>query len=38
MLKELKLLNITKESLFPGLDEVARSITVRYSNKDIDDQ
>ena len=37
MLKELKLLNITKESLFPGLDEVANSITNRYSNNDIDD-
>lgn len=37
MLKELKLLNITKESLFPGLDETANSITNRYSKTDIDD-
>ncbi len=30
MLKELRLLNITRETLFPGLDEAARAITRRY--------
>ena len=31
MLKELALLNITKETLFPGLDESAKAIMSRYS-------
>lgn len=30
ILKELRLLNITRETLFPGLDEAARAITRRY--------
>ena len=31
ILKELRLLGITRETLFPGLDESARAITKRYS-------
>ena len=32
ILGELRLLNITRETLFPGLDEAARAITRRYSD------
>ena len=32
ILEELQLLNVTGESLFPGLDEAAKSITDAYSN------
>ncbi len=31
ILLELRLLNITREALFPGLDEAAKAITQRYS-------
>ena len=31
ILEELKLLNITREALFPGLDEAAKAISGRYS-------
>jgi len=31
ILDELKLLNVARETLFPGLDEAARAITSRYS-------
>ena len=31
ILEELRLLNITREALFPGLDEAANAITGRYS-------
>ncbi len=31
ILKELRLLGVTRETLFPGLDESARAITERYS-------
>ena len=31
ILKELRLLGVTRETLFPGLDESARAITGRYS-------
>ena len=31
ILEELTLLNITRESLFPGLDEAATAVTQRYS-------
>ena len=30
-MEELTLLNITRESLFPGLDEAATAVTQRYS-------
>ena len=32
ILKELRLLNIMRETLFPGLEEAARAITRRYSD------
>ena len=32
ILDELRLLNITRETLFPGLEEAARAITRRYSD------
>ena len=32
ILDELRLLNITREALFPGLDEAAKAITARYSS------
>ena len=31
LMDELRLLNITRESLFPGLDEAAKAVTQRYS-------
>ena len=31
IMEELRLLNITRESLFPGLDEAATAVTQRYS-------
>lgn len=31
IMKDLRLLNITRESLFPGLDEAAKAVTQRYS-------
>ena len=31
LMNDLRLLNITRESLFPGLDEAAKAITQRYS-------
>ena len=31
LLNDLRLLNITRESLFPGLDEAAKAITQRYA-------
>ena len=31
LLEELKLLNITREALFPGLDEATKAITERYA-------
>ena len=31
ILEELRLMNITQESLFPGIDEAARAITKAYS-------
>ncbi len=33
IMEELRLLNITRESLFPGLDEAAKAITQRYSEE-----
>lgn len=32
ILEELRLLNVTRETLFPGLDEAARSVTKLHSN------
>ena len=31
IMKDLRLLNITRESLFPGLDEAAKTVAQRYS-------
>ena len=31
ILEELRLLNVTREMLFPGLDEAARAVTERHS-------
>ena len=36
ILDELRLLNITSETLFPGLDEAARAITRRYSRHPVE--
>ena len=33
IIEELRLLNITRESLFPGLDEAAKAVTQRYSEE-----
>ena len=33
IMKELSLLNITRESLFPGLDEAANAVTQHYTEK-----
>ncbi len=33
IIEELHLLNITRESLFPGLDEAAKAVTQRYSQE-----
>lgn len=33
IMEELRLLNITRESLFPGLDEAAKAVTQRYSEE-----
>ena len=33
IMEELRLLNITRESLFPGLDEAAKAVTQRYSQE-----
>ncbi|MCE2436203.1 MAG: hypothetical protein J4F29_25305 [Candidatus Latescibacteria bacterium] len=33
IIEELRLLNITRESLFPGLDEAANAVTQRYSEE-----
>ena len=33
ILKELRLLNITRETLFPGLDASADAVTERYSQR-----
>ena len=33
ILNDLRLLNITRESLFPGLDEAAKAVTQRYSEE-----
>ena len=33
IMKDLRLLNITRESLFPGLNEAAKAVTQRYSAK-----
>lgn len=33
IMEELRLLNITRESLFPGLDEAAEAVTQRYSEE-----
>ena len=33
IIEELRLLNITRESLFPGLDEAAKAVTHRYSEE-----
>ena len=30
IINELRLLNVTRETLFPGLDESAKAITDRY--------
>ena len=33
LLKELRLLNITRETLFPGLDESAKAVTELHGNR-----
>ena len=33
IMEELRLLNITRESLFPGLDEAAKAVRQRYSEE-----
>lgn len=33
IMEELRFLNITRESLFPGLDEAAKAVTQRYSEE-----
>lgn len=33
IMDELRLLNITHESLFPGLDEAAKAVMQRYSTE-----
>ena len=38
IMKELSLLNITNESLFPGLDEAANAVTQHYSEKMISER
>ena len=35
ILNELRMLNITRETLFPGLDEAAKAITQTHSNKQL---
>ena len=36
ILKELRLLNITRETLFPGLEEAARAVSRRYSSHPVE--